>query len=61
MDVQVGTVDIHEFKMPSSVKLANVVLVCALVVYIVNTVYRLARERGGGGRPIPLLNGDTEL
>jgi hypothetical protein len=43
MDVEVGTVDIHKLVLPGAPVLV-VVLIIALAVYIVSTVYRsLAR------------------
>lgn len=57
MDVQVGTVDIHQLQLPTDVRAVNIVLICALVVYIVTTI----RAAKATPRSIPLLHGDTEL
>jgi len=62
MDVQVGKVDIRELQLPASANMVNVAIVCALVLYIVNTVWSLYLNRGSGGsRQTPLLHGTTEL
>jgi uncharacterized membrane protein (UPF0182 family) len=57
MDVQVGTVDIHALQLPADVRVVNIVLICALVVYIVTTL----RAANVVMRPLPLLHGETEL
>ena len=57
MDVQVGSVDIRQFQLPTDVRVVNIVLICALVVYIV-TAIRAAKV---APRAMPLLQGEMEL
>ena len=59
MDVQVDTVDIHTLKLPASVHYVNAILACALVVYIVATLYRLKMQHRDSSRP--LLHEHMEL
>ena len=61
MDVQVGDVDIHELRVPGSKLLdaSAVVLMIAMAVYIVATVYSLYRETRATREP--LLHGQMEL
>lgn len=61
MDVQVNHVDIRELQLPANVKAVNVLLSCALAVYIVSTLWRLSRQHSASLPPKPLLYGDTEL
>lgn len=58
MDVQVGTVDIHAIQLPATATYVNAVLVCAMVVYIVATLYSLKRQHTNH---TPLLSGQMEL
>lgn len=59
MDVQVNHVDIRELQLPTNVKIVNVLLSCALVVYIISTIWHLSRRKNSAS--MPLLNGETEL
>ena len=61
MDVQVGDVDIHELRVPGSKWLdaSAVVLMIAMAVYIVATVYSLYRETRATREP--LLHGQMEM
>lgn len=58
MDVQVDTVDIHTLELPASATYLNAILACALIVYIVATVYALKKQRA---HPPPLLSEHMEL
>jgi len=58
MDVDVGSVDIHTLRLPASATYVNVVLICAMLVYIVSTTMSLWRRRD---TRIPLLPGGTVL
>ena len=60
MDVQVGTVDIHELELPRGAHIVNVLIACALSVYIVGALWGLYKTRHEQ-RHVPLLNGETEL
>lgn len=44
MDVHVGTVDIQSLQLPGSAAYVNVVLVVAMLVYIISTIYRTIRH-----------------
>ena len=59
MDVQVNRVDIRELQLPDNVKIVNVLLSCALVVYIISTVWGMWRRKNSVS--MPLLHGETEL
>lgn len=59
MDVQVNHVDIRELQLPTNVKVVNMLLSCALVVYIVSTIWHLRKRRENVSAP--LLHGETDL
>ena len=59
MDVQVNHVNIREVQLPAYVNIVNVLLSCALIVYIISALWHLPRRKTSGS--MPLLNGETEL
>ena len=58
MDVDVETLDIHTLRLPASATYVNVILVCAMLVYIVSTIMSLRRRYDAR---VPLLHADTVL